>query len=85
MLSEKQRDGVDRMSAVDETIEWCKKERSALRKRLDDLEAGRETVHLQRGLNSPVIDNTAETIKDVKGRLAEVEGILERQKDTAAA
>jgi len=57
-------------------LAWCKNESDNLRQLLDALESGRVTTGEKLPGSPSPADTTAETIKDVKRKIAELDSLL---------
>ena len=58
------------------TREWQLTERARRQQYLDRLQAGSATTQGRRGPNSPIVDNTAQTIEIEKAAIIELDGLI---------
>jgi peptidoglycan hydrolase CwlO-like protein len=66
---------------MDVVIRQLERDKADLQRKLAQLETGQLTTGEKRGLNSPMIDTTAEEIEDARRKIAELEAILARRTD----
>ncbi len=65
------------MSALEELIQWCTKERAKLRRQLEAYEAGKMNLR-QRSLGAAWVDKTDSEIKRLKKNIADLDATLKR-------
>jgi hypothetical protein len=66
------------MQAMQETIEFCRRERVRRQQYLNELQAGIAITHAKQGRDAPVIDTTAETIAAERQAIDVLDAILAR-------
>lgn len=64
------------MSMGDEYADWCRRQQTSLRHQLAKLDAGKLRTWEQRSGMPGMVDTTAETGKQVKNSLAELDALL---------
>jgi len=72
------------MQAMQETIEFCHRERVRRQRYLDELHAGRASTQVKQG-HDALIDTTAETIEAERQAIDVLDAILARHPDGCGA
>jgi hypothetical protein len=73
------------MQAMQETIEFCHRERVRRQRYLDELHAGRASTQAKQGHDALIIDTTAETIEAERQAIDVLVAILARHPDGCGA
>ena len=73
------------MQAMQETIEFCHRERVRRQRYLDELHAGRASTQVKQGHDALIIDTTAETIEAERQAIDVLDAILARHPDGCGA
>lgn len=68
------------MTALEEFVEWCTKERAKLRRQLKAFESGNMNLR-HRSVGAAWVDYTGKEIRRLKKNLADLDAVLERLKN----
>jgi hypothetical protein len=68
------------MTALEEFLEWCTKERAKLRRQLEGYESGKINMR-HRSVGAASTDRTAQEIGRLKKKIADLDAVLKRHQN----